>query len=174
MRLSSSLSILVFTLAFLSVLTPAMYDSEGYAVNWIDLHESPPLWILLAATLIVGLHDVELLSGIRFLRNSNSKIVRLVLVAIAVGMSYAMELSVNFHLSASTHWTQSIIFLIPTSTIVSEGIGIGYHLIRLCRVILLFGFFEALIEKNPKKDKVYIEQLYKDSFTKDKKKENSF
>ena len=174
MRLSSSLSLLVFTLAFLSVLTPSMYDSEGFAVNWVDLHESPPLWILLAATLIVGLHDIELLSGIRFLKSSNSRILRLILIAIAVGMSYAMELSVNFHLSSSTHWTQSIIFLVPSSTVVRESIGIGYHIIRLCRVILLFGFLEALIEKNPVKDKIYIKKLYQDSFTKDKKKENSF
>ncbi len=174
MRLSSSLSLLVFILAFISVLTPAMYDSEGFAVNWIDLHESPPLWILLAATLLVGLQDVELLSGIKFLTSSNSRIVRLVLIAIAIGMSYAMELSVNFHLSSSTFWNESIIFLIPVSTVVRDSIGIGYHLIRLCRVILLFGFLEAIIEKNPMKGRVHIEKLYKDSFTKDKKKENSF
>ena len=174
MRLSSSLSLLVFTLAFISVLTPAMYDTEGFALNWIDLHESPPLWILLAATMLVGLQDVELLSGIQFLRRSNSRIVRILLIAIAIGMSYAMELSVNFHLSASTFWTESIIFLVPASTAVRDFIGIGYHLIRLCRVILLFGFLEALIEKNPMKGRVHIEKLYADSFTKDKKKENSF
>lgn len=203
MRLSSSLSLLVFILAFISVLTPAMYDTEGFAVNWIDLHESPPLWILLAATLLVGLHDVELLSGIKFLTSSNSRIIRLVLIAIAIGMSYAMELSVNYHLSSSTFWTESIIFQVPArfnyiqiqdligigyhgfeiqdligignhGFAIQDLIGIGYHLIRLCRVILLFGFLEALIEKNPLKGRVHIEKLYEDSFTKDKKKENSF
>lgn len=174
MRLSSSLSLLVFTLAFISVLTPAMYDSEGFAVNWIDLHESPPLWILLAATLLVGLQDVELLSGIKFLTSSNSRIVRLILIAVAMGMSYAMELSVNYHSSNLTFWTESIIFIIPDVSEVRDVIGIGYHLIRLCRVILLFGFLEALIEKNPMKGRVHVEKLYKDSFTKDKNKENSF
>ena len=174
MRLSSSLSLLVFTLAFVSVLTPAMYDTEGFAINWIDLHESPPLWILLAAVLLVGLHDVKLLSGINFLKSSNSRIIRLLLIAVAVGMSYAMELSVNYHLSANTFWTESIIFLIPPSAVVRDSIGIGYHLIRLCRVILLFGFLEALFEKDPMKGRVHVEKLYKDSFTKDKKKENNF
>jgi len=174
MRLSSSLSFLVFILAFVSVLTPAMYDSEGFAINWIDLHESPPLWFLLAATLLVGLQDVELLSGIKFLKSLNSRIVRILLIAVAIGMSYAMELSVNYHLSASTFWTESIIFKVPVSTLVRDSIGIGYHLIRLCRVILLFGFLESLIEKDPMKGRVHIEKLYEDSFTKDKKKENSF
>ncbi|MCK5305298.1 MAG: hypothetical protein KAJ72_08605 [Candidatus Heimdallarchaeota archaeon] len=169
MRLSSSLSLLVFTLAFISVLTPAMYDSEGFAINWIDLHESPPLWILLAATVLVGLQDAELLSGIKFLKSSNNRIVRLILIAIALGMSYAMELSVNFHLSANTFWNESIVFLVPASTVIRDSIGIGYHLIRLCRVILLFGFLEALIERNPMKGRVHVEKLYEDSFTKDKK-----
>ncbi len=174
MRLSSSLSLLVFTLAFLSVLTPAMYDSEGFALNWIDIHESPVLWILLAATMLVGLHDVELLYGIKFLRSSNSRILRILLIAVAVGMSYAMELSVNYHLSGLTFWTGSIIFRFPANASIHDGIGIGYHLVRLCRIILLFGLLEALIEKDPKKGSIHIEKLYEDSFTKDKKKENSF
>jgi ABC-type Fe3+ transport system permease subunit len=174
MRLSSSLSLLVFILAFISVLTPALYDSEGFALNWIDIHESPVLWILLAATMIVGLQDVELLNGIKFLRSSNSRVIRLLLIAVAVFMSYFMELSVNIHLSGtSTYYLGSMIFRFPANALIHDGIGIGYHLIRLCRIILLFGFLEALIEKDPKKGSVHIEKLYEDSFTKDKKKENS-
>ena len=169
MRLSSSLSLLVFALAFISVLTPAMYDAEGYALNWIDIHESPVMWILLAATVIVGLHDVELLSGIKFLSTSNSRILRLLLIAVAVFMSYFLELSVNFHLSGLTFWSGSIIFRFPANALIQNGIGLGYHLVRLCRIILLFGFFEAFIEKDPKKGRVHIEKLYEDSFTKDKK-----
>ena len=68
MRLSSSLALLVFGIAFLSLLTPVMYDGEGYALNWIDLHESPPLWILLASILLVALHDMSLFYGIKFIR----------------------------------------------------------------------------------------------------------
>ncbi len=169
MRLSSSLSLLVFALAFISVLTPAMYDSEGYALNWIDIHESPVMWILLAATVLVGLHDVELLSGIKFLSSSNSRILRLLLIAVAVFMSYFLELSVNFHLSGLTFWSGSILFRFPSNALIHNGIGLGYHLVRLCRIILLFGFLEAFIEKDPKKGRVHIEKLYKDSFTKDKK-----
>ena len=174
MRISSSLSVLVFTLAFISLLTPAMYDEEGYAENWIDLHESPPLWFLLAATIIVAFHDMGLFRGIKFIRTSNSRIVRIILLAIAFGMSFAMELSVNFHLSAETYWKHAIFFLIPSTETIRNSIGIGYHLIRLCRVILIFGTIEALIEKDPMKSKVHLDKLYEDSFTKKERKENSF
>jgi len=124
---------------------------EDWVVTWIDLHESPPLWIFVAATFIVAAHDVKWFEGIAFLRRTDNKVFRALLILIAIGMSYAMEVSVNVHVSHQPFYYQSLLFQIPSNIFIEEQIRIGYHLIRLCRLVLMFNFFLALIEKDPKK-----------------------
>ena len=161
MRLSSSLSFISFTIAFLSLLSPVILI-EDYVSTWIDLSESPPLWIFLACTLIVATHDVKWLEGIKIIRRTDIRWIRLILIAIAIGMSFALELSVNVFLTDTTYWNQSILFMVPEDTIIIESVKIGYHLIRLCRLLSIFCFLEAIIERNPKKSRVELEKVYAD------------
>ncbi len=161
MRLSSSLSFLSFVIAFLSLLSPVLLI-EDYVSTWIDLSESPPLWIFLTCTLIVTTHDVKWLEGIKVIRRTDLRWIRLILIVIAIGMSFAMELSVNVFLTDTTYWEQSILFMVPEDTIIVESVKIGYHLIRLCRLLSIFCFLEALIERNPNKRRVELEKIYAD------------
>ncbi|MHA1447726.1 MAG: hypothetical protein ACTSSN_13615, partial [Candidatus Heimdallarchaeaceae archaeon] len=71
MRLSSSLSLVASLTAFLSLLTPVFFDTEGYALTWIDIQESPPLWIFVIATFIVASHDIKWFEGMKFIRKSD-------------------------------------------------------------------------------------------------------
>ncbi len=161
MRLSSSLSFISCIIAFLSLLSPVILI-EDYVSTWIDLSESPPLWIFLTCTLIVTTHDVKWLEGIKVIRRTDLKWIRLILIAIAIAMSYSMELSVNVFLTEATYWEQSILFIVPEDTVIIESIRIGYHLIRLCRLLLIFCFLEAIIERNPRKSRVELEKVYAD------------
>ena len=165
MRISSSLALLTFTISFLSVLMPTSMvcptpvnsieecPEVSYAITWIDLHESPPLWILLATTLIVAMHDMKWFEGIKFIRRSDNRVFRAFLILIAIGMTFAMELSVNVALTANTefrgtYWDQSILFKMPDVYLISNFVKIAYYLIRLCRLILVFTFFVAILEKS--------------------------
>lgn len=154
MRLSSSLSLLACALGFLSLLLPVAISGTEYVLTWIDLHESPPLWFYVAATFWVAAHDIEFLDGITFIRKSDYKLFRAVLIAVAIVMSYSLEISVNVNISATPYWYQSLMFQIPSNAFIEDRIRIGYHVIRLCRLILIFGFLESLIEKNPKKSRM--------------------
>lgn len=167
MRLSSSLSLISCLVAFLSLLTPVILI-EDYVSTWIDLSESPPLWIFLACTLIVSTHDMKWLEGIRVIRRTDLRLLRLILIAIAIGMSFSMELSVNVFLTDITYWERSILFIVPEDTVILESVKIGYHLIRLCRLLLIFCFLEAIIERNPKKSRVELEKVYADYKTMNK------
>ena len=161
MRLSSSITLISFIIAFLSLLTPVILI-EDYVSTWIDLSESPPLWIFLVCTLIVTTHDVKWLGGIKFIRRTDTRWLRVILILIAIGMSFAMELSVNVFLSETTYWEQSILFIVPEDAVIIESIRIGYHLIRLCRLLLIFCLIEASIERNPRKSRIELEKVYDD------------
>ena len=161
MRLSSKLALLVCIIGFLSTFMPALYVEKS-AWTWIDLHESPPLWFYLIASFMVAAHDMELFQGIPFISRSNTRLVRVLLLIIALLMAYALELSVNVSITGDTYWRYSIAFRLPPDLDILRGIAIGYHLIRTCRIILLFTTIEALIEKNPKKIYVYKESTVRE------------
>ncbi|MHA1198430.1 MAG: hypothetical protein ACTSQF_03665 [Candidatus Heimdallarchaeaceae archaeon] len=187
MRVSSSLSLLACLIGFLTLLIPVLYSTGGYALTWMDIQETPPLWIFMAATLIVAAHDISWLEGIKFVRKSDIRVFRIILIAIAIGMAYAMELSVNVRLTYQTFWQSALYFDIPNetnvlmeysilyynmqivqvtditfkSTLVSSVFsptshifvfqsfaGLGYHLMRACRVILIFAFISAFLERS--------------------------
>jgi len=158
MRLSSSLSLLACTLGFLSLLLPVAISGTNYVLTWIDLHESPPLWFYVAATFWVAAQDIGFLDGITFIRKTDYRLFRALLLAIAIAMSYSLEVSVNVHIAATPYWYQSLIFQVPSNGFIEDRIRIGYHVIRLCRLILLFGFLEALIEKNPRKSRLKMQE----------------
>ena len=63
MRISSKLSILAFIVGFLTIFMP-VYFQDRYALTWLDIQESPPLWIYLIATMWVAAHDIGFLNGI--------------------------------------------------------------------------------------------------------------
>ncbi|MFW9852945.1 MAG: hypothetical protein ACFFDS_08380 [Candidatus Thorarchaeota archaeon] len=159
MRLASSLSLISLIIAFISLLSPVILI-EDYVSTWIDLSESPPLWIFLTCTLIVTTHDVKWLEGIKVIRRTDLRWIRLILIIIAFSMSFSLELSVNVFLTDTTYWGQSILFKIPDDTIIVESVKIGYHLIRLCRLLSIFCFLEALIERNPRKKRIELEKVY--------------
>lgn len=181
MRLSSSLSLVACLTAFLSLLTPVFFDTEGYALTWIDIQESPPLWIFIIATFIVAAHDIKWFEGMKFIRKSDFRLFRLLLVLIAFLMAFAMELSVNVRLTPYIFWQQSLFFQLPyRSTVMLQynilyygfqkaivetvifRASIGYHLIRLCRLILIFVFIFTILEKSPRKSRITTEQVYRD------------
>ncbi|NPD87643.1 MAG: hypothetical protein HGN29_02900 [Asgard group archaeon] len=151
MRLSSALSLLACIMGFLSLLLPVLISGTDYVLTWIDLQESPPLWFYVAATFWVAAQDIGLLNGITFIRRTDYRIFRAMLIAIAIAMSYSLEISVNVNISATPYWYQSLLFQVPSNAFIEDRIRIGYHVIRLCRLILIFGFLEALIEKNPRR-----------------------
>ena len=144
MRLSSTLALISMVIGFLSVLTPACFylgygtsPDQVLAMSWIELQESPVLWIYLAVTFIVGAHDIEILQGIDFIRKSNIKILRTILLIIGVLMAFSLELSVNVYYSEGpTFWKESLFFQIPDHELIQEFASIGYFLIRICRLIL--------------------------------------
>lgn len=167
MRLSSKLALFACILGFLSTFTPALYVEKS-AWTWIDLHESPPLWFYLLASFIVAAHDMEVFQGINFISKTNARITRVLLLIVALLMSYALELSVNVALSGDTLWRYSIFFKLPDNYDVLKGIAIGYHIVRTCRIILLFATLTAIIERDTRKyifyesnirEKVFKEQL---------------
>ncbi|MCG3216823.1 MAG: hypothetical protein KAS63_08885 [Candidatus Heimdallarchaeota archaeon] len=162
MRISSTLSLLACTIGFLSLLTPVT-NIEDYVITWIDLHESPPLWIFIAATFLVAAHDIKWLDGINFIRKSNNKIIRAFLIFVAIGMAFALELSTHVALSGNMYWTNSLLFRLPPNQYVIDKLMIGYHLIKLCRLILIFSFFEAIIEKSPRKLEIHFDKDYKET-----------
>ncbi len=181
MRLSSSLSLVACMTAFLSLLTPVFFDTQGYAQTWIDIQESPPLWIFVVVTFIVAAHDIKWFEGMKFIRKSDFRPFRLLLVIIGFLMAYAMELSVNVRLTPYIFWQQSLFFQLPFSStvmlqynilyygfqkaIVETVIfraSIGYHLIRLCRLILVFVFVFTILERSPRKSRITTEQVYRD------------
>ncbi len=162
MRISSSLSLLASTIGFLSLLTPVT-NLEDYVITWIDLHESPPLWIFVAATFIVAAQDIQWFEGIEFLRKSNNKIIRAFLIFVAIGMAFALELSTHVFLTDQMYWTRSIFFLLPQNQFLTSKLMIGYHLIKLCRLILIFAFLEAIVEKSPKRLEIHWEKDYQES-----------
>ena len=154
MRLSSSLSLLACIMGFLSLLLPVAISGTEYVLTWIDLHESPPLWFFVVATFWVAAQDIGFLDGIAFIRTTAYRIFRALLIAVAIAMSYSLEVSVNVNISAVPYWYQSLLFQVPSNGFIEDRIRIGYHVIRLCRLILIFGFLEALIEKNPRKTRI--------------------
>jgi len=160
MRLSSKLALMVCTIGFLSLFTPALFI-EDRAMSWVDIHESPPLWFYVAASFIVSAHDMEIFDGIDFIRKSNRKLTRIILLIITFLMAYAMELSVNVNISGSTHWKTSLFFGIPVFSTNARKIGIGYHLIRLARLIVSFTILDEIIERNPRRLRFEIQKLYK-------------
>jgi len=180
MRLSSSLSLIACVTGFLSLLTPVFFDTEGYALTWIDIQESPPLWIYIIVTFIVAAHDVKWFEGMKFIRTSDFRAFRVLLIFIAILMAFAMELAVNVRLTPYIFWQQSLFFKLPyRSTIMLQynilyysfqkaiietvifRASIGYHLIRLCRLILVFTFLITFFEKSPRKSRIKIEEIYK-------------
>jgi len=165
MRISSSLSLLASTIGFLSLLTPVT-NIEDYVITWIDLHESPPLWIFCAATFIVAAQDIQWFDGINFLRKTNNKIIRAFLIFVAIGMAFALELSTHVALTGQMYWTRSILFLLPQDPHITNNVMIGYHLIKLCRLILIFAFLEAIVEKSPRKLEIHLEKDYEESLYK--------
>ncbi|MHA1685528.1 MAG: hypothetical protein ACTSYD_03870 [Candidatus Heimdallarchaeaceae archaeon] len=166
MRLSSKLALLVCIIGFLSTFMPALYVEKS-AWTWIDLHESPPLWFYLIASFIVAAHDMEFFQGIPFIYKSNTRIVRVLLLIVALLMAYALELSVNVSITGDTYWRYSILFRLPPDLDILQGIAIGYHLIRTCRIILLFATLEALIEKDTKKIYVHREDIIREQVFKE-------
>ena len=167
MRLSSSLSLLACTLGFLSLLLPVCISSSNYVLTWIDLHESPPLWFYVVATFWVAAQDIGFLDGIPFIRKSDHRIIRALLIAVAIAMSYSLEISANVNISAVPYWYQSLLFQVPSNAYIEDRIRIGYHVIRLCRLILIFGFLEALIEKNPRKSRLQMQEDVEEKLRKD-------
>ena len=168
MRLSSSLSILTCIISFLSILTPVAIIDD-YAITWIDLHESPPLWILIAATFFVTAHDIKWLEGIKFIRKSDFRWLRFLLLVTAIVMSYALEISVNLELTSAPYWMISLMFKIPSSESLILQARIGYYLIRLCRLTLIFAAILSLIEPNPKKERMSITGKYTEIVEEEKK-----
>ncbi|MCG3221280.1 MAG: hypothetical protein H7641_07865 [Candidatus Heimdallarchaeota archaeon] len=163
MRLSSSLSLLACILGFLSLLLPVAISGTDYVLTWIDLHESPPLWFYVVATFWVAAQDIGFLDGLAFIRKTDYRIFRALLIAVAIAMSYSLELSVNVNISADTYWYQSLLFQVPSNAFIEDRIRIGYHVIRLCRLILIFGFLEALLERNPRKTRLKIQDDVQES-----------
>jgi len=146
MRISSKLSILAFIVGFLTIFMPIYFLNE-YALTWLDIQESPPLWIYLAATIWVGAHDIGLFNSINLIKKSNTRVVRVLLLALAIAMAYSLELSVNVWLSeGNTFWVESLRFIIPTEHI-QNTVSLGYHVIRLCRMLLIFTLLFSFIEK---------------------------
>lgn len=166
MRISSKLSILAFIVGFLTIFMP-VYFQDRYALTWLDIQESPPLWIYLVATMWVAAHDIGFLNGINLIKKSNTRVVRVLLLAIAISMAYSLELSVNVWLSeGNTFWAESLRFLIPTEHIQNK-VSLGYHVIRLCRILLIFTLLFSLIEKPSHKqfehsDKKISEKVFKE------------
>ena len=128
MRISSSLSLLACTIGFLSLLTPVT-NIEDYVITWIDLHESPPLWIFVAATFIVAAQDIQWFDGIPFLKKTNNKIIRVLLIFVAIGMAFALELSTHVALTGQMYWQRSILFLIPSSRRVCYNLRKGVSML---------------------------------------------
>ncbi|MHA1303007.1 MAG: hypothetical protein ACTSQE_13745 [Candidatus Heimdallarchaeaceae archaeon] len=154
MRLSSLFAIIASAIGFLSVLTPACFYIGGpdpgdiIALSWIELHESPVLWIYLAATVIVAAHDIEWLDGIEFLRKSNIKLIRVLLLLVGVLMAFSLELSVNVYYSQGpTYWEQSLFFKVPEQPLIQKYASVGYHLIRVCRLILMVAIILAIFDQ---------------------------
>ena len=174
-------------LGFITLLIPVLYDNLGYALTWMDIQETPPLWIFLVATFLVSAHDIEWLEGIKFIRKTDIRLFRIAMIALAIAMAYAMELSVNVQLTTKTFWQSAIYFDVPNETNVlieynilyynmqivkifdvtfKSGLvysvfsptnhffvfknfaGLGYHLIRACRLILIIAFIAAFFEKS--------------------------
>ena len=181
MRLSSSMSLLACITGFLSLMTPVFYDTEGYALTWIDIQESPPLWIYVVVTFIVAAHDIKWFEGLKFIRKSDLRLFRLFLIFVAILMAFAMELAVNVRLTPHMFWEQTLFFKLPyrSSVMVQYDIlyysfqkaiietvifraSIGYHLMRLCRLILIFTFLFAILEKSPRKSRIRTEKIYRD------------
>ena len=187
MRISSSLSLLASAIGFVTILLPVLYDNLGYALTWLDIQQSPPLWIFIFVTLMVAAHDMGWLNGIKFIRKSDIRIVRILLLAVGIGLSYTMELAVNLKLTDQTFWQSAIFFDIPNETnvlfeynilyyniqlvqviditfkthfsyalfsptshifVFKSFAGIGYHLMRACRIILICAFITAFFEKS--------------------------
>lgn len=146
MRISSKLSILAFIVGFLTIFMPVFFQ-DRYALTWLDIQESPPLWIYMVATMWVGAHDIGLFNGIVFVKKSNTRVVRILLLGLAIAMAYSLELSVNVWLSeGNTFWAESLRFLIPTEHL-KNTVSLGYHIIRLCRILLIFTLLFSFIEK---------------------------
>ena len=193
MRVSSSLSLLACILGFLTLLMPVLYSTLGYAQTWMDIQETPPLWIYIGVTLIVAAHDMSWLEGIKFIRNTDLRVVRIILIAVAIGMAYAMELAVNVKLTYDTYWQSALYFDIPNESEVlfeysilyydiriieindltfrsgsvysvfspntyvysyESFAGIGYHIIRACRVILICALIVAFFERSLRMSRV--------------------
>ncbi len=187
MRISSSLSLLACTIGFLTLLIPVLYDNQGFALTWMDIQETPPLWIFIFTTLIIAAHDIKWVDGIKFIRKSDVRLFRIVLIAIAIVMAYAMELSVNVKLTNDTFWQSAIYFDVPNETnvlleysvlyydmkivrvfditfntelvysvfsptnhvlIFKNFAGLGYHLMRACRLILIFALISSFLERS--------------------------
>lgn len=187
MRVSSALSLLACVLGFITLLIPVLYSNLGYALSWMDIQETPPLWIFLGVTLIVVAHDFSWLEGLKFIRKSDLRIIRIILIAIAIGMAYAMELSVNVRLTSQTYWQSALYFDIPNESkvlfeynilyynmqivqvnditfrpssvysvfapktyiyVFESFAGLGYHIMRACRIILMCAFIIAFFEKS--------------------------
>ena len=167
MRISSKLSILAFIVGFLTIFMPIYFQNE-YALTWLDIQESPPLWIYLAATIWVGAHDIGLFNGINLIKKSNTRVVRVLLLTLAIAMAYSLELSVNVWLSeGNTFWAESLRFIIPTEHI-QNTVSLGYHMIRLCRMLLIFTLLFSFIEKPTHKqfelsDKKISEKVFKET-----------
>jgi hypothetical protein len=147
-------------------LLPVAISGTDYVLTWIDLHESPPLWFYVAATFWVAAQDIGFLDGIAFIKRTDYRIFRALLIAVAIAMSYSLEVSVNVHISSTPYWYQSLLFQVPSNGFIEDRIRIGYHVIRLCRLILLFGFLEALIERNPRKTRIKMQEELQESATK--------
>ncbi len=173
------MSLVACITGFLSLVTPVFFDTEGYALTWIDIQESPPLWIYVIVTFIVAMHDIKWFDGIKFIRKSDFRAFRLVLIFIAILMAFAMELAVNVRLTPYIFWEQSLFFRLPyRSTVMLQydvlyysfqkaivetvifRASIGYHLIRLCRLVLIFTFLFTIFEKSPRKTRIAIDEVY--------------
>ncbi len=212
MRVSSSLSLLACIIGFFTLLMPVLYTKTGYAQTWIDIQQSPPLWIFIGATLIVAAHDINWLEGIKFIRRSDIRVFRILLLVIAIGLSYTMELAVNVKLTSQTFWQSAIYFDIPNETkilmdysilyyniqivqvfditfksmtvysvfspttyffVFQSFAGLGYHLMRACRLILLCAFLASFLEKSLRISRI-VKDVNPEEIKKTNLHENSF
>ncbi len=153
MRLSSLFSTIALIIGFLSTLTPACFYIAGgpdniIAMSWIELQESPVLWIYLAALFIVMAQDIEVLNGIDFLRKSNMKFIRLLLLTIGFFMAFSLELSVNVYYSQGpTFWKEVLLLQRPSDPTIRHYASVAYYLMRICRIIILSAFILELFDR---------------------------
>ena len=114
MRLSSALSFLACIMGFLSLLLPVAISGTNYALTWIDLHESPPLWFYVAATFWVAAQDIGFLDGIAFIRRTDYRIFRALLIAVA--NNYQGALMAPTEVLAEQHFNNICGYLSQAST----------------------------------------------------------